>query len=127
MAEKDRLFDTEPIEQRCIGGTRVLLVKHYDGQSRPPPPGPPTLAVDADPPNEHRRCLLERRVSIPPVAQAPEDAPLRSPSPPSARRLKRRRSRSRMVATTTFGINGSVAAAAVGLWIFSKADTGGME
>ena len=88
-------------EERCIGGTRVLLVKHYDGQSRPPPPSP--TKVDPALPTP-QRYLLERRVSLQAEKPKPKPKPKRRSTPSS----------------TAFGLLGGVAAAAVGLWLYTK-------
>lgn len=94
-------------EQRYIGGTRVLLVKHYDGQTMPP-----LREQEVSP----KRCLLKRRVSLVITPPPPLPPPPLPPSPPPTTSQ-----------ISTFGVIGGVAAAAVGLWLYTKTSNSGAD
>jgi len=109
-------------EQRFIGGTRVLLVKRYDGQKRPPPPppaSPPTTWSGDESEEQPKRYLLERRVSIPPGGGDQKEV---EPKALETRKNRRRRQ------VAALGIFGGFAAAAVGLWLYAKnSEESGLE
>ena len=105
-------------EQRFIGGTRVLLVKRYNGQKRLPPPPSPLLPESSGVESEDqpKRYLLERRVSIPPVS----DCDTKETTEPKTVKTRTKRRRNVDTTTAAIGIFGGFAAAAVGLWFYTK-------
>lgn len=105
-------------ETRVIGGSRILLVRKYDGQSQPPMSPP-------------KRCLLEREIKFldlePPPLELDEESPVASITPldapldaplndtPTTNKKK----------TPYSLIGGSIAVSAlIGFWLYTQNNSG---